>query len=132
MEIRAICQKCGKEYDNFMRTFKVKTDDEDFIVCKECQDKYKEMAELHNEIWFLAHIPAFCTGGNLTLRIFKNTKDFTDFLSTLPLKKDKIVYSDNMVMTIDNKGKNWWVHGYTNASLKELGYEHWENCKSKE
>lgn len=136
MEIKAICQECGKEYDNFMRTFKVKTDDKELTVCRDCQNKYiYEIAKSHNKTWFLPHIPAFCDGGDLTLRIFKNIKDFTDFLNTIPSKKEKIVYDDkdvNTIMTIDNSGKNWWVHGYTNVKLKELGYEYWENCAIKE
>lgn len=135
MEIKTICQECGKEYDNFMRTFKIKNDDKELTVCRNCQDKYEKMAESNNEIWFLPHIPAFCEGGDLTLRIFKNIKDFTDFLNTIPSKKEKIVYGDqsiDMVMTIDNSGKNWWVRGYTNAKLKELGYEYWENHAIKE
>lgn len=56
-DFKTTCQICGKEYDNYMRTYYVEKNGEKTRVCRECRNKFCK-----GKFVYTNHIPDFCDG----------------------------------------------------------------------
>ena len=120
------CKLCGAEYDNYMRTFKVNGK----IVCINCFNSEIKKINNSGKFYFYPHIPSFYEGCDVNMEVFDNIPDLLNRLKeyegTLAIDKcdeEANVSAYVYVMTVSNNGKNWWVHGFTNAKLNLPDYK---------
>lgn len=121
VEFKTTCQLCGKEYNNYMRTFYVEENGIKIRVCSECRrafciDKYV----------YTNHIPAFCDGGDLISHCFDTEKELLDYvLSNTTDKYICCMDNDGTIIDVSKNEKFWWVRGY--SSLKQDALPNWRD-----
>ena len=125
MDFMSKCEVCGKEYDSYMRTFFVQNSNDESskkCCCRECLNK--EAAKKPHR--YTNHIPSFCDGGDLIIRLFDTKEELIEWL------KDNLNYSkdteelccseDGSIITVKKTEKYWWVHGFSTLEKYDLPY----------
>lgn len=108
-DFKTTCQLCGKEYDNYMRTFYVEENGTKTRVCLDCR---KELC--HGKHVFTNDIPAFCDGGDLISRCFSTEKELLDYIfSSTRDYNIACMSSDGTIVDVSKENKFWWVRGYS-------------------
>ena len=132
MEFKAVCEICGKDYDNYMRTFKLKVRNSVKTLCHDCFKTELKRIEQSDKFWFYPHIPGFCEGCDLQLEVFDSlaelSKKLKEFKQYGTLATDDADNPPTFVMTVEDNGEHWWVHGYSNGA-KALNLPDWRTLK---
>lgn len=117
---KTTCQFCNKEYDNYMRTYYIKTSSAKIRVCPECRTAY-----CRDKYVYTNHIPAFCDGGNLVSYCFNTEEELLDHI-TLETRENYVcgMSQDGAIIDVCTTKKFWWVRGYSNLTYGQL--PNWE------
>lgn len=119
-EFKTTCKLCGKEYDNYMRTFYVEENGIKIRVCTECRGSF-----CRDKYVYTNHIPSFCDGGDLISRCFNNEENLLEYI--LSNTKEEYICcmgDDGIIVDVSKNKKFWWVRGY--SSLNN-GLPNWKN-----
>lgn len=116
MEYTTTCQLCGKEYDNYMRTFYVQEKGIKIRVCSDCRSAF-----WRDKYIFTNHIPAFCDGGDLVSHCFNTEEELLDHIVS-KTRENYVCGMDQTGTIIDvcTTEKFWWVRGYSNLTYGQL------------
>ena len=116
MEFKTTCEVCGKEYDNYMRTFYINKQNKRTRVCLNCRN------ELSEGYIYTNHIPAFCAGGDLDTYCFPVEEQLLRHIHKNTIKNyiACMDYSDGIIVDVCTTEKFWWVRGYSNLSQGKL------------
>lgn len=110
------CNLCGKEYDNYMRTFYVQEKGIKIRVCPECRSAF-----CRDKFIFTNHIPEFCTGGDQVSHCFETEDQLLNHI--LSETKENYVCcmsTDGVIVDVCTNKKFWWVRGYSNLTYGQL------------
>ena len=108
-DFKTTCQICGKEYDNYMRTFYVEENSIKTRVCLDCRKKL-----CHGKHIFTNHIPPFCDGGDIISRCFNTEKELLNYiLSSTRNNNIACMSDDGTIIDVSKEEKYWWVRGYS-------------------
>lgn len=127
---KAKCEICGKEYDNYMRTFYIQYSDNDNdrkCCCSVC--KCNEI--ISKPYKFTNYIPDFVDGGNLITRLFDTKDDLVKWLNkTYNNENEELCCSDSgTIVIVDKKKRQWRIEGFSN--LKKGDLPDWEETVIK-
>lgn len=123
----AKCEKCGEEYDNYMRTLFVEEKGKRTCVCLDCRKKW-----IKDRFWYINHIPPMCDGGNLVARVFDSLEELQKFVVNNTAENDIATFSDYNIVDVRKDKEFWWVRGGVshkidlpdfNETRKSLGYK---------
>ena len=115
-DFKTTCQICGKEYDNYMRTYYVEENGIKIRVCQDCRRIF--CSDKHV---FTNHIPTFCAGGDLISRCFKTETELLDYILTSTT--DCFIAcmdQDGTIVDVSKNEKFWWVRGYSTLKAHSL------------
>lgn len=116
------CKICGKEYDNYMRTFYIQysnNENDRKCCCQECWHR-----EAHKKPhMYTNHIPTFCDGGDLITRLFDTKEElFCWIVNNIKTDENDVLCCshDGNIITVNKKIKHWWVHGFSTLEQGDL------------
>lgn len=120
-EFKTTCNICGKEYDNFMRTFYVEDSGIKIRVCLECRSKYCRDKNVYTD-----HIPPFCDGGDLISHVFKTKEELLQYIvSSTTNNNICCMENDGTIVDVNKNEKFWWVRGF--SSLDKGSLPNWKD-----
>lgn len=115
-DYKTTCQICGKEYDNYMRTFYVEENGKRTIVCIECRNEFCK-----DKFVYTNHIPDFCDGGNLVSHCFKTEEELLQYVTSSTDENSICCMGyDGAIVNVSKSIKAWWVRGFSTLSKGTL------------
>lgn len=129
-EFTSKCDICGNNYDSYMRTFYIQysMDRRDRkCVCLECLGK----ESVKKPYKFVNHIPTFCDGGDLIVRLFDTKEELIEWIKNKYYKEYEEICCDGngLIITVNKSTKCWWVVG--NSNLKNYDFPDWKETVIK-
>lgn len=127
MDFKTTCEVCGKEYDNYMRTFYVESQGLKTRVCTQCRSKLCQGQHV-----FTNYIPLFCAGEDLVSHCFSTELQLLRFINSNTkfinsnTKEDYIacMSNDGTIVDVSKNKKFWWVRGF--STLRPGSLPDWE------
>lgn len=117
----AVCDICGKKYDNYMRTFFVQYSNDSTdrkCCCGDCLSK-ESRKKPHR---YTNHIPMYYDGGKLITRLFDSKEEMIDWLIKNVKREDEELCCarDGEIIAVNKNEKFWWVDGFSTLDIGDL------------
>lgn len=112
----ATCEICGKEYDNYFRTYYIEENHVRTRVCTECRLKKTE-----GKYYYTNHVPTSIDGASIVTHIFPNKLQLLRYIHINTADKyiACIGWNGNIV-DVHTEKKFWWVRGNCNLNYEDL------------
>lgn len=130
MGLKIKCSICGKEYDNYKRTFYIQysTDKDKKCCCLSCMNKNAKLKPYR----FRNYVPNYYKGEDVITSLFDTKNDLIVWLNKEYGKNgEKILCCDDTgdIITVDTEKPFWWVVGCSN--LKQVDLPNWKETVVK-
>lgn len=123
MEFTTKCEVCGKEYDNYFRTFYVEEKGIKTKVCSHCGTELLK----NKEYVYHKEIPTYVDGADLVYKVLDSEEEALNYIKENTEENYIACMSrtGNAIIDVCKTEKFWWVRGYVKLTKGVLPY--WED-----